>query len=144
MSYAVEQEGAIWRLLRKDDGDMTEEVVTSFQGILCKKDLPPFTEKNMWVVNQELRPIRGRHWIALKPSFTMHTDRARKSSTSARVPQLRPLVIQFTTVLSQILPLYTLSSEGLWAIVSLKNVSTPRLKNGQPSKLRIVISLQKQ
>jgi hypothetical protein len=40
-SYAVEQEGAIWRLLRKDDGDMTEEVVTSFQGILCKKDLPP-------------------------------------------------------------------------------------------------------
>ena len=36
MSYAVEQKGAIWRLLRKDDGDMTEEVVTSFQGILEK------------------------------------------------------------------------------------------------------------
>ena len=46
-SYAVEQEGAIWRLVRKDDGDMPEEVVTSFQGILCKKDLPPFAEKNM-------------------------------------------------------------------------------------------------
>jgi hypothetical protein len=46
-SYAVEQEGAIWRLVRRDDGDMPEEVVTSFQGILCKKDLPPFTERNM-------------------------------------------------------------------------------------------------
>ena len=45
--YAVEQEGAIWRLVRRDDGGMPEEVVTSFQGILCKKDLPPFTEKNM-------------------------------------------------------------------------------------------------
>ena len=45
-SYAVTQEGAIWRLIR-DDGDMPEEVVTSFQGIICKKDLPPFMEKNM-------------------------------------------------------------------------------------------------
>jgi len=43
----VEQEGAIWRLIRKDGEEMSEEVVTSFQGILCKKDLPPFTEKNM-------------------------------------------------------------------------------------------------
>jgi hypothetical protein len=43
----VEQEGAIWHLIQKDDEDMPEEVVTSFQGILCKKDLPPFTEKNM-------------------------------------------------------------------------------------------------
>jgi hypothetical protein len=48
LNYSVEKEGAIWRLIRKDDDeDMPEEVVASFQGILCKKDLPPFTEKNM-------------------------------------------------------------------------------------------------
>jgi hypothetical protein len=43
----VEQEGEIWHFIQKDDEDMPEEVITSFQGILCKKDLPPFTEKNM-------------------------------------------------------------------------------------------------
>ena len=150
MSYAAEQEGAIWRLIRKDDedSDMPEEVVTSFQGILCKRDLPPFTEKTMWVVNQKLWPLQleGPHWIVLqlKPSFVMHTDQARKSSTSGRVPQSRPSVTPFTTILSRISPSYTLYSEGQWAIVSPKKASIPCSKNGQPSMLRIDTSLRKQ
>lgn len=51
--YIVKQDGAIWRLVHKTDeiisADDSEEVVVSFQGILCKKDIPPYNEKNMCV-----------------------------------------------------------------------------------------------
>jgi hypothetical protein len=47
-TYRAEKFGGIWRLInrREESGD-DEEVVASFQGILCKIDLPPFNEKNM-------------------------------------------------------------------------------------------------
>ena len=44
--YVVKQ-GAIWRLVHKrDEISADEEVVVSFQGILCKKDIAPYKEKN--------------------------------------------------------------------------------------------------
>lgn len=49
--YRAKQDGAIWRLVHKtDETSADEEVVVSFQGILCKKDLAPYNEKNMWVL----------------------------------------------------------------------------------------------
>jgi hypothetical protein len=34
-----------WRLTRSDGSDGIEEVVASIQGIICRKDLPPFVER---------------------------------------------------------------------------------------------------
>ena len=42
--YVAKQDGAIWRLVHEILAD--EEVVVSFQGILCKKDIAPYNEKN--------------------------------------------------------------------------------------------------
>ena len=50
-SYRAKQDGAIWRLVHKtDETSVDEEVVVSFQGILCKKDIAPYNEKNMWAI----------------------------------------------------------------------------------------------
>jgi hypothetical protein len=48
-SYAAEKYGPVWRLLNKPGEDSAEwyEVVVSFQGILCNKDMAPCNEKNM-------------------------------------------------------------------------------------------------
>jgi hypothetical protein len=35
---------------KTDDISVDEEVVVSFQGILCKKDIAPYNEKNMWAI----------------------------------------------------------------------------------------------
>ena len=49
--YRAKQDGAIWWLMHKtDENSADEEVVVSFQGILCKKNLAPYNEKNMWVL----------------------------------------------------------------------------------------------
>ena len=46
--YRVESIGGIWCLMNRPEGNSDdEEVVVSFQGILCKVDMPPFNEKNM-------------------------------------------------------------------------------------------------
>jgi hypothetical protein len=34
----------LWRLTKCDNAEEIEEVVASIQGIICKKDLPPFVE----------------------------------------------------------------------------------------------------
>ena len=45
--YVTKQDGAIWRLVHKREEILAdEEVVVSFQGILCKKDIAPYNEKN--------------------------------------------------------------------------------------------------
>jgi hypothetical protein len=45
--YRVEKDGGIWRLVFNSPGHSeTEEVVTSVQEILCRKDLPPITERD--------------------------------------------------------------------------------------------------
>jgi hypothetical protein len=48
-NYTTKQDRAIWRLVHKTDDEISadEEVVVSFQGILCKKDMAPYNEKNM-------------------------------------------------------------------------------------------------
>ena len=43
--YRGVKDGAIWRLVFKDEHGMLEEVITSIQGILCKAELPPFNNK---------------------------------------------------------------------------------------------------
>ena len=49
-NYTTKQDRAIWRLLHKTDETSTdEEVVVSFQGIICKKDMAPYNEKNTCV-----------------------------------------------------------------------------------------------
>jgi hypothetical protein len=47
--YRAESIGGVWRLVvNGSEGNLVdEEVVVSFQGILCKVDMPPFNEKNM-------------------------------------------------------------------------------------------------
>ena len=35
---------------KTDENSADEEVVVSFQGILCRKDIAPFNEKNMWAI----------------------------------------------------------------------------------------------
>ena len=46
--YRAESIGGVWRLVNRTEGNFDdEEVVVSFQGILCKVDMPPFNEKNM-------------------------------------------------------------------------------------------------
>jgi hypothetical protein len=35
----------VWRLTRTDNMGGVEEVVASVQGVLCKKDLPPFEQR---------------------------------------------------------------------------------------------------
>jgi hypothetical protein len=35
----------LWRLTKSDGADGIEEVVAAIQGIICKKDLPPFMER---------------------------------------------------------------------------------------------------
>ena len=35
----------LWRLTKSDGAEGIEEVVASIQGIICKKDLPPFLER---------------------------------------------------------------------------------------------------
>jgi hypothetical protein len=46
--YRAESVGGVWRLVnRSEENSDDEEVVVSFQGILCKIDMPPFSEKNM-------------------------------------------------------------------------------------------------
>ena len=47
-TYRAENIGGVWRLVNRPDGNpYDEEVVTSFQGILNKVDMPPFNKKNM-------------------------------------------------------------------------------------------------
>lgn len=52
--YEAIKEGAVWRLVHTqsspggstgENATSTQEVVASLQGIICKKDLPPFVEK---------------------------------------------------------------------------------------------------
>lgn len=46
--FRAERIGSVWRLINRPEGNPDdEEVVVSFQGILCKVDLPPFNEKNV-------------------------------------------------------------------------------------------------
>jgi hypothetical protein len=46
--YRADKVGGVWRLLSRPEGNIdNEEVVVSFQGIICKTDMPPFNEKNM-------------------------------------------------------------------------------------------------
>jgi hypothetical protein len=47
-SYRAENVGGVWHLINRPEGSPDdEEVVVSFQGILYKIDLPPFSEKNV-------------------------------------------------------------------------------------------------
>lgn len=47
-TYRAERVGRVWRLVNRPEGELDdEEVVVSFQGILHKIDLPPFSEKNL-------------------------------------------------------------------------------------------------
>ncbi len=39
----------LWRLTKSDGADGIEEVVASIQGIMCKKDLPPFVERIRYI-----------------------------------------------------------------------------------------------
>lgn len=45
--YEVIQTGKVWRLVHRvtDEETFSEEAVISFQGIICRKNLPPFTER---------------------------------------------------------------------------------------------------
>ena len=45
--YEVIQTENVWRLVHRATGEETpnEELVALFQGVICKKDLPPFTER---------------------------------------------------------------------------------------------------
>ena len=45
--YEIIQTKNIWRLVHKatEEEAFSEEVIASFQGIICKKNLPPFTER---------------------------------------------------------------------------------------------------
>ena len=45
--YEVIQTEKVWRLVHRvtDEETFSEEVVVFFQGIICKKNLPPFTER---------------------------------------------------------------------------------------------------
>jgi hypothetical protein len=44
-TYRVESVGGIWRLVnRSEEKPDDEEVVVSFQGILCKVDMPPLCD----------------------------------------------------------------------------------------------------
>ena len=147
MSYAAEQEGAIWHLIRKDDedSDMPEEVVTSFKVFFARETYLRSLKKPCELSTKNYGPFKVH--IGLCCSWNFHslcTDQARKSSTSGRAPQSRPSVTPFTMILSRISPSYTLYLEGQWAIVSLKKASIPCLKNGQPSMLWIDTSLWKQ
>ena len=45
MTYRAEKVGTVWCLVKGTSDN--EEVVVSFQGILCKIDMPPFNEKIM-------------------------------------------------------------------------------------------------
>jgi hypothetical protein len=46
--YRAEKVGDVWRLVNRQEGNPNdEEVVTSFQGILLKIDMPPFNEKTV-------------------------------------------------------------------------------------------------
>lgn len=38
-------EPKLWRLTREDGSGAVEEVVAAIQGIICKKDMPPFEER---------------------------------------------------------------------------------------------------
>jgi len=42
-NYAGEPK--LWRLTRDDGSGAIEEVVAAVQGIICKKDMPPFEER---------------------------------------------------------------------------------------------------
>ena len=45
--YTAKEDGMIWHLVCKmDENSADEEVVALLQGILCKKDIAPFNEKN--------------------------------------------------------------------------------------------------
>jgi hypothetical protein len=47
-TYRAEKVGRVWRLVNRPVGDLDdEEVVTSFQGILLKIDLPPFSDQSL-------------------------------------------------------------------------------------------------
>ena len=47
--YTAKQDGVIWWLVHKTDKTSAdEEVVVSFQGILCKINIAPYKEKNMY------------------------------------------------------------------------------------------------
>lgn len=45
--YEIIQTENVWRLVHKatEEEEFSEELVVSFQGIICRKNLPPFTEK---------------------------------------------------------------------------------------------------
>jgi len=45
--YEVVQTGKVWRLVHKatEEEMFSEELVVLFQGIICKKNLPPYTER---------------------------------------------------------------------------------------------------
>jgi len=49
--YIVVQAGPAWVLATVGTSpDVNEEFVSTFQGIICQKDLPPFTEKIGYVL----------------------------------------------------------------------------------------------
>ena len=46
--YTAKEDGAIWRLVHQtDENSADEEVVVSFQRILCNKDIAPYNKKIM-------------------------------------------------------------------------------------------------
>jgi len=56
--YVVVQAGAAWVLATVGTSpDTNEEFVSTFQGIICQKDLPPFTEKIGYVIWLTPRPL---------------------------------------------------------------------------------------
>ena len=59
--YEVIQTENVWRLVHRATEAETpnEELVASFQGIICKKDLPPFTERLGYVRSLIVKVVAG-------------------------------------------------------------------------------------
>jgi hypothetical protein len=56
--YVVVPAGPAWVLATVGtSSDVNEEFVSAFQGIICKKDLPPFTEKIGYVFSHLMPTI---------------------------------------------------------------------------------------
>jgi hypothetical protein len=54
--YDAQQSGATWVLASiEEQGNSYEEFVSTFHGVICKMELPPFTEKIKLVVPAPLR-----------------------------------------------------------------------------------------
>ena len=66
--YEVIKTEHVWRLVHRATGAETpnEEVVGLFQGIICKKDLPPFMER-LGYVKLLIMKVTGKYWLTVDP-----------------------------------------------------------------------------